>query len=376
MRLPILIGLLALSAAVGLAQRPSFTLDAETPEGQALQAAASEEDEARKLQLYENFLRQFPSHEYTWWAWAQAQTLYLKTGNLPKVIEAAEAVLVKDPLNSPAAYNALQAAEKSKDSEGILTWSARTVEAAKKMLEVKKPEDEDEVETWEREVDYARQVIIRCEYSLYAAAATAAEHGDVAAFAGALAERHPDSQYLPQIAGRHFAALQQLKQTEQAIALAEKTLEKDKSNPEMMLVVADHYMQGRKDLDKALATAELLATTVEPMPAPEGVAADVWEGRRKTLLGLAFWMQGMILSEQKNWSPSDQAFRKALPLIAGNNDLLGPAYFFLGLSNYNMSRTNRKLRQEALRFNELCSKIQGPYREQAIKNINAINAGR
>jgi hypothetical protein len=141
-------------------------------------------------------------------------------------------------------------------------------------------------------------------------------------------------------------------------------------------VVADHYMQGRKDLDKALSTAELLAATVEPMPAPEGVAADVWEGRRKSLLGLAFWMQGMILSEQKKWSPSDQAFRKALPLIAGNNDLLGPAYFFLGLSNYNMSRTNKKLRQEALRFNELCSKIQGPYRDQAVKNINAINAGR
>lgn len=376
MRFPILIGALALCASIGLAQRPTFTLDTETPEGQLLQAAASEEDETKKLALYENYLRQYPDHEYAWWAWAQAQSLYLKAANYDKVIEAAQAVLAKDPLNAPVAYNALQAAEKKNDPEAILAWSARTVESARKLLETKKPEDEDEAADWEREADYARQVIIRCEYSLYAAASAATDAAAIARFAGALEERHPESQYVPQVATRHFAALQQLKETEKAAALAERTLEKDKSNPEMMLVVADHYMQGRKDLDKALATSVLLVETVEPMAAPEGMAADAWEDRKKTLIGLGHWMQGMVLSEQKKWGPSDQAFRKALPFIAGNNDLLGPAYFFLGIANYNMSKSNRKLRQEAIRFNELCSKINGPYRNQAVKNLNAIYAGQ
>jgi tetratricopeptide (TPR) repeat protein len=376
MRLPILIFLALLIPAAGIAQRPTFSLDTETHEGQAMQAAGSEEDEARKLQMYENYLRQFPDHNMVWYAWIQAQNLYLKAENYDKVIEAAEAVLKIDPVNSPVAYNALQAAEKKAERELIKHWSARTVEAARQMLATPKPTDEDEVDDWERELDYARQVIVRCEYSLYAAAAAAADAAAIADFADALLERHPESQYLPQIAGRHFAALQQLQQTEKAVALAERTLEKDQSNPEMMLVVADYYMQGRKDLDKALATAESLVTTVEPMEAPEGMAPEAWEDRKKTLIGLGHWMQGMILSEQKNWAPSDQAFRKALPFIANNNDLLGPAYFFLGLANYNMSQKNRKLRQEAIRFNELCSKIKGPYQNQAVKNLNAMYAGK
>lgn len=379
MRVPILVSLLALASGLALAQRPTFTLDAETPEGQMLQAAAMEEDEAKKLALYETFLKQYAGHQYTWWAWAQAQTLYLKTENYDKVIEAAEAVLAKDPLNSPVAYNALQAAEKKQDHEAIMAWSARTAEAARKMLETKKPEDEDEAAAWEREADYARQVIIRCEYSLYAAAAAATDPKIIASLAAALEERHPESQYVPQIAVRHFAALQQLKEVEKSVALAERTLEKDKSNPEMMLAAADYYMQGRKDLEKALSFAGMLVETVEPMNAPQGMAPDAWEARKKTLIGLGHWMQGMVLSEQKKWAPSDEAFRKALPFIAGNNDLLGPAYFFLGLANYNMSRAgkgNVKLRQEAIRFNELCAKIKGPYQNQAAKNLNAIYAGK
>jgi len=376
MRLPTLALFLALAAGQSLAQRPTFTLDAETPEGQLLQAAASEEDEAKKLETYETFLRQYPNHQHAWWAWAQAQNLYLKAEKYDKVMEAAEAVLAKDPLNSPVAYNALQAAEKKSDAQAVLAWSARTVDAARKMLETKKPEDEDDAADWEREADYARQVIVRCEYSLYAMASAATDPKVIAAMGDALLERHPESQYVPQVAGRHFAALQQMNEKDKAVALAERTLEKDKANPEMMLVVADHYMQGRKDLDKALAHARMLVETVEPMSPPAGMAADVWEGRKKTLTGLGYWMEGMILSEQKQWAPSDQAFRKALPFITGNNDLLGPAYFFLGLANYNMSRTNKKLRQEAIRFNELCSKIKGPYQNQAAKNLNAIYAGQ
>lgn len=379
MRVPILVSLLALASGLTFAQRITFTLDAETPEGQMLQAAAMEEDETKKLALYELFLKQHAGHQHAWWAWAQAQTLYLKTGNYGKVIEAAEAVLAKDPMNSPAAYNALQAAEKKSDHDAIIAWSARTAEAARKMLETKKPEDEEEAATWEREADYARQVIIRCEYSLYAAAAAATDPKIIVSLAGALEQRHPDSKYVPQIAVRHFAALQQLKELEKSVALAERTLEKDKSNPEMMLAAADYYMQGRKDLGKALSYAAMLSAAVEAMNAPAGTAPEAWEARKKTLIGLGFWMQGMVLSEQKQWAPSDQAFRKALPFIEGNNDLLGPAYFFLGIANYNMSRAgkgNVKLRQEAVRFNELCAKIKGPYQSQAAKNLTAIHAGQ
>jgi tetratricopeptide (TPR) repeat protein len=360
-------------------QRYKFQLNAETPEGQLLQAAGQEEDESKKLALYTDFLAKHASHEGAAYAWAQAQPLLLKAGQLDQVVKAAEEILKVDPYNAPAAYNALQAMEKKNDVEGIKTWSGRTVESAKKVLTLSKPEDEDDVETWTREVDYAKQVITRCEYALYAPMLQSNDPAAIVTLGEALVERHPDSQYIPQILSKYFWGLQQSGQKEKAVAFAEKRLETDKSNPEMMLVVADYYMQSKKSPEKVLEYSQLLVETAGQQAAPEGVDAAAWEKRKNTLVGLGYWMTGMTYAGQNKWVETDKAFRDGLPFLAGNNDLLGPAYFYLGLANYNLSRAgkgNPKLRAEARRFNELCSAIKGPYQQRAIQNLNAINAGK
>lgn len=376
MRFALLLAPFVLLAAAALAQRPQYEINAQTPEGQMLQQAAQTDGAAKKIEIYEAYLAKYPSHDGAWWAHSQLAPLYLKAASYDKAMQSAEAVLAKDPLNSPIAYNALEAAEKKNDIAAIKAWSARTVEAAQKMLASPKPSDEEDAAAWAREVDFAKQVITRCEYSLYATALASTDPKSVVDLASTLEQRHPQSQYIPQVAAKYVWALQQTGDKAGAARVAEGVLAKDKSNEDLMVIAADHYLQSGKHADKVLEYSTMLVATMEAKAAPQGVDPAAWDKKKRTLLGLGHWMSGMAFNQMSRWPETDKTFRAALPYIGDNSELLAPAYFFLGIANYNMAKSNPKLRAEARRFNELCSKIRGPYQQRAIQNLNAINAGK
>jgi tetratricopeptide (TPR) repeat protein len=370
--------LAALIIAPASAQRPKFDFDTTTPTGRLLQQAGSETDEARKQALFEEFVKTYPKHGGTAWAYSQLQPIYLKNQQWDKSIAAGVSALELDPANSLVAYNALQGCEKKTDVACVKDWSARTVEAAKKMLAIAKPADEKEAEEWTREIDYAKQVIIRCEYSLYAMALQSADPAAIIDLGSTLFERHPESQYIPQVAGRYVAALQQTGQKEKAVEAAEKTVAIDKTNEDMLVVAADGNLQSKKDLNKVIEYSDQLVAALEAKAAPAGVDPAAWDQKKKTLTGLGHWMKGMAYQDMKNFEETDKSFRASLPFIEGNNDLLAPAYFFLGVANHSMSKTAKdaKLRAEAARFTELCTKIAGPYQQSCVKNLSAIKLGK
>ncbi len=67
-----------LLAGAGWAQRPKFDFNTATPEGKLLQQAGTETDETRKLALFEEFVKTYPKHGGTAWAYSQLQPYYLK----------------------------------------------------------------------------------------------------------------------------------------------------------------------------------------------------------------------------------------------------------------------------------------------------------
>jgi tetratricopeptide (TPR) repeat protein len=340
--------------------------------------AGSETDEAKRLALFEEFVQAYPKHGGTAWAYGQLQPIYLKASQWDKSIQAGEAALALDPANSFAAYNALQGCEKKADIACLKDWSARTVEAAKKMLAIPKPGVEAEVEEWDKEIDYAKQVIIRCEYSLYAAGLQSTDPAVIIDMGSTLEQRHPDSQYIPQLAGRYVMALQQTGQRDKATAAAEKAVSIDKTNEEMIAVAADGYLQSKKDMAKVIEYGDMLIGVMQTKAAPQGTAPEAWEKRKAAMTGLGHWLKGMAYQEMQNPVETDKSFRTALPFIEGNNDLLAPAYFFIGVANHSLSKStkNPKLRAEAATFTELCTKIAGPYQESCVKNLSAIKTGK
>jgi hypothetical protein len=379
----IIASILTLALAIpALAQQGhKFELDTGTPEGQLLQKAGQAGADAEKIAAYDEFIAKYPQHPGAVYAWIQVQPLHLKAGQLEKVITAANAILAADPGNSPAAYNALQAAEQKNDVPAIILWANRTVDAAKKTIDSRKPEDEDEAATWTANVDFAKQVIARCEYSFYASALKVTDPAGIAALYEALEKANPQSQYVPMAGPRYFIALLQLKDLPKAQAFAEAASARNQANEDMLLYIADANLNA-KNFDKAVAYATQLTATLPAQPAPQGIAPADWEAKKKNTLARAHWIAGTAAGAKSDWLNSDKSMRAALPLIEGNaalKDLLPGAYFYLGLSNYSLSKgpkPDAARRADARKYFTLCSAITSPFQNQAARNLNAMTLGK
>jgi len=358
------------------AQQQKFTIDATTPEGQALQAIGQESDGAKKLTLMEEFVSKYPKHEATGWVYGQMQPLYAKAGNNEKVIDTADKILALEPDNTSAAHEALKAAEAMKSPDLILAWAVKTSDVARKVAASPKPADEDKVDDWKQAVDYAKQVDVYTQYALFKAATEATDPARRIALGEALMTRAPDSQYVPQLVGALFNAYQQAGQKEKAVALAEKVLEKDQSNEDMLLAVADYYMS-KKDSAKVLLYAGKLVQVMSTKPKPAGASDADWEHKRKVTLGLGHWMAGMMLIGQNKAAAGDKELREALPFIHENPDLLAPALFQLGLVNFRLGdagKGNTERILDAYRFFQQCAAMKSQFQGQAQKNITVIRA--
>lgn len=370
-----LIAVLLLGVVPAAAQRKPYQINAQTPEGLLLQRAGQEDDESKKIALYEEYLAKHPQHDGVTYALVQVQPLLLKAKQLDKVIQMGEQILKAEPDNAPAAYNALQACEQKQDAAGVIAWSARTVEAAKKMLAAPKPAEEDEAATWKQEQDYATQVITRAEYSLYAQGLQSTDPGKAVQLFSALEGMNIDSQYLPEAGRRHFVLLLQMKDTASAQRLAETLAAKKKANEDMLLYLADVSLTGAKDYAKAAEYAMQVTEMLPAAAAPQGMEAAAWETKKKSSLGRAWWIAGVAHGSLQKWAESDNAMRAALPLIADNKELLPGAYFYLGLSNYKMAegpKGDKKKMADARKYTTLCAQMKSPFQGPAQKNLQAM----
>jgi len=374
MRLSILAAALALAAGLATAQRHKLTINAETPEGQLLQQIGQETDESKKLALLEKFAAEHPKHEGITWVYAQMIPAYTKANQFDKAMEAGEKLLAVDPEDLEMAHAALKAAEAKKDPAAVIKWAAKASEAARKVAQTPKPQEEGEVEDWKTQVDFAKQLDVYTEYALYATALQTTDPRKKIQLVEVLEQRNPQSQYLPQIVGQRFLAYRQAGENEKAVALAEKVLEKEQDDEDMLLVVANSYLEKKKEPDKVLAYSARILEIMKTKAKPEGVSEADWDNKKKLTVGLAHWMTGVIHATQGKWAQADTALRAALPLVGGNEQLKAAALFFLGLSNYRLGEKSGDQDRilDAVRFTEQCAAIRSPYQTQARANLASI----
>ncbi len=366
MRLSILIAALLAVTAVASAQRHSITINAETPEGQLLQQAGQEADEAKKIALLEQFAAKYPKHEGILWVYEMMIPAYVKAAQVPKALDACDKLLTADAEDAENAHECLKAAESTKDPAAVIKWSARASDACRKVVQSPKPKEADEVEDWTKRVDYAKQADTYTEYALYAVALQTQSPEQKAALGEEIERRNPDSKYYVQIAGQQFLGYTQLGQKEKAALVAEKIVAKEPDNQDMLLAAADYYMNAKNN-DKALLYSTKLTEVVATKAPPAGMSEADWTKKKDLMLGLGYWMQGVIHSQQNKFAPADAALRKALPLIQTNHQLLPGTLFYLGLANYKMQKI-----ADAVKFFNQCAAVASPFQAQAKKNILAI----
>jgi hypothetical protein len=143
----------------------------------------------------------------------------------------------------------------------------------------------------------------------------------------------------------------------------------------MLLVVADSYVQNKKDPEKVHAYSAKVVDIMSSKPKPEGTADAEWAAHKSQMTGLAWYMSGKQYSSESKHAQADQDLRKALPLIDASPALasLKPeVLFLLGLSDYNLAKATPEMAQAAANYFRTCSGIKSPFQATAAANLKRI----
>jgi tetratricopeptide (TPR) repeat protein len=373
MRISALAAAFLLAMGIASAQRHKIAIDGATPEGKVLQQIEDEFDEPKKLALLEQFAAQYPKHEGAAWVYEQLVAVYAKANQTDKLLATGERLLVLDPADVEGAHPCLKAAlEAKRDPDLVLKWAVITSDAARKIAQSPKPADEEQVDEWTHRVEFAKQVDIYTEYALYAMALQTPDPKKKILLGEALEQRNPQSQYLPQVAEQLFIAYARTGDNAKAVALAERVLERDQSNAEMLLAVADNY-RAKKQADKVADLTGKALQLAASKPKPEGVSDADFATWRTQIAGRANYVMGLTYAALDKWAQTDRALRAALPGIGSDPSRKAETLFYLGLANYNLAEAGETERaRDALHFSDQCAAIPGPLQARARANAKAI----
>jgi tetratricopeptide (TPR) repeat protein len=270
------------------------------------------------------------------------------------------------------AYQKLKDAAAEKDAVQVKILAAETCALARDVISAPAPADDEEKETWNNRVTYARGVELYTEYALYATAVGAPPEVSVDLLA-TLERQNPRSQYLAGTYGLYFHALQQAGAAAKIPDVAEKAIENFPENDDALAVLAE-AAYSRKQNERALGYARRLASAINKRARPEGVPAADWERQRGAEMATAYWIAGVVQAEKGVYFEADKDLRAALPLVAGNEPRKAAALFYLGLANYQLGKMTLKKAQvlEAAQFSKQAAAIQGPLAQQAWHNAQVM----
>jgi hypothetical protein len=288
---------------------------------------------------------------------------------LAVVLVGAPAWVAADDLEST--FQSLKDAEAKGDAALVKKLAVETCAMAKEAAAEAAPASADEKPAWTDRVNYAQDVESYTEYALYAVAVKGPAATTVDLMS-TLEEQNPKSKYLDQGYGAYLGALKDTGASAKIPAVVEKGLQNLPENEDLLLTAA--LSAQAKQPDKALAYANRLVAAANKHTKPENIAAADWDRRRNISLEYGHWIAGVIHGEKQQYMAADKDLRAALPLIKGNDAMMGPALFHLGVANYNLGKmTNSKAKVlEGAKFSEDCAKITGPYTEQAWHNASIM----
>jgi tetratricopeptide (TPR) repeat protein len=365
---------LLLGTGAFAADRHKPDVDAESGDGILLQRIQQEPRPPRKLALLEKYVAEYSKTTSITWVYEQLLPIYSAAKDYDKVIATADAMLAVDPADVDAAHDGLTAAQAKNDNEAIRLYAQRSWDAATKSLQTPKPSDPDDVVDWNKQQEFARQVLTFSEYVLSTEAAAETDDTKRTELIHALQSRNPQSKFLATAkkdGGRiDLASLS----PERAVALAEKGLLLDPNNEDFLITVADYNMGREKDLPKVLAYSLRILELMPKKSKPDDIAPQAWEAKKTKYIGWANWMAGIIYGKQGRYGLSDRYLRSALTYVQEDPRLLAAAYFYLGYANYAIAGELRDKGHaiEAAKFSKMCASIDGPFQSLAQRTLETL----
>ena len=270
-------------------------------------------------------------------------------------------------------YQKLKDAQAAKDPDAVKKWAVETGKLAK--AEVTGPKlDGFSDEDWPKRVEYAKGVGATSEYALSTAASQPGLAPEkVVELMDALLALNPKSTYIGAGTAAYMAALGKMGGAEKQIEGATKILSGSPNEEEALMVISENLMSKNKP-DQAYIYAERLVTVMKSKAKPEGYSDEDWSKRKSLLLSRGYYTAGVTGCMRQVWKDCDTNLRAALPMIGGQTGMTGPAYFYLGVANYQLAKitTDRTKLQQALKFEQQSAAIPGPMQPQAQQYVGVM----
>jgi hypothetical protein len=271
-----------------------------------------------------------------------------------------------------SSYTALQGAVQKNDATQVKKLAAETSTLARQAAKEEAPDTEEAKKDWETRIARAKDIDAFTEYALYATAVQSSAETTIDLIA-TLELQNPKSKYLEEAYAPYFVALTKTGAAAKIPVVAEKALANFPNNPDLLLILAENA-QAAKRTDRAGVYGARLVAAIGKRTKPDTISAAEWERKKSTMLGRGYWYAGIAASARGDYFNADKNLRAALPLIAGNEEMVGAALFNLGVSDYQLGHQamDRKLLTDAARFSDEVAKMKSPFARQAWTNANLI----
>lgn len=358
-------------SAVSLAQLDKIVIPAGTPEDQALTAITNEQDNSKKVAMYEDFLAKFSSNPaavaYGNWQIAQA---YQNAGDLPKALEYGDKALAGAPHNLDILVSQTNIAQQMKNSGKVVKYAAQGGEAYNSMAKQPKPEGMDDTQ-WAGRVSEARENGKNSYEFLETAAFNAiADEKDAKtrmSYIEQFTPAFPNSRFEEPVTQYAMFTLSQLNDSARLYSYGEKALSTNPNSMPTMLLLANAYVEDSKPA--SVTKAVTYSQKVIELAKADAPDAD---RTRKLSAGVAHSTLGYAYMKQDKTTAAVPELKTAAALLKGQDDTAyATALYRLG---YAYAKLNRVAEAKAV-LNEGV-KIAGPLQKPSQELLDKVNAAK
>ncbi len=362
--------LIAFSISQARAQVERIVIAAGTDEDHALQAITNEQDNSKKLAMYEDFVQKFSSNPqavaYGNWQIAQA---YQGSGDLPKSLEYGDKALAGSPRNLDILVSQASTATQAKNNLKVMDYAANGGQVCHSIAKQTKPEGMSDEDFARKVSDEKNASQNNCEFLetsgfnvITAETDPKSRMTEIEKFTAA----YPDSKFGDQVSNYAMYTLGpgQLNDQTRLVAFGEKMLAGNPNSMVALLLLATYYGDSGNSA-KAISYAQKVIEVAKP-DAPDA------DKSHKLSAGAAHNTIGWVYLKQEKTTPAIPELKAAAALVKGQDDQqYARALYGLGFAYGKLNKLTeaREVLTEAV-------KIQGPMQSMSQDLLTKVNAAR
>ncbi|MGA8618018.1 MAG: hypothetical protein WB660_05795 [Candidatus Sulfotelmatobacter sp.] len=355
------------------AQIDKIVIPAGTPEDHDLQSISNEQDAAKRLVMYQEFVQKYSSNPAAtaYGDWQISQT-YQTSGDFNKALEYGDKALAGTPRNLDILVSQASIAQQAKDNTRLMDYAAKGGAVCNSIGKQPKPagmSDDD----FSRQVGEEKSGVKNsCDFLESAGFNVIASESDAKirmADIESYSAAFPDSKFQDQVSSYAMYTLGpgQLNDQVRLFAYGEKTLAANPNSLPALLLLAGAYVDDPKpgSLGKAVTYSEKAVAIAKADQAEADKSRKLSAGAAHSILGYAY-------IKQDRTAAAIPELKSATALLKGQDDQqYSIALYRLGFAYAKLSRVSeaRDVLTEAV-------KISGPVQGMSQDLLTKVNAAR